>query len=179
MLAVAAVALLALATIAFLSPGTAEDATEQRLDDLETRVAALETQVAATAASETGTPGQDGQDGEAGQPGRDGEDGEAGQDSSSSSSTQQSSGSFTGVYSGSGDRVIEIELDNGGSYQLTLNASGPTDIVLTGDDGPVEPFGIETDAAGTTTRTANLAAGTYRLDVRSSDSWSVTLLLLD
>jgi hypothetical protein len=168
-----AAALLVIAAVAVFSPGTANDATEERLGDLETRVAALETQVA------TGANGVDGEDGEAGRDGEDGEDGEDGQDGSSSSSTQQSSGSFSGVYSGSGDRAIDIELDNGGAYQLTLNASGPASIVLTGDDGPVEALGIDTDAAGTTTRTADLDPGDYRLDVRSGESWSVTLLLLD
>lgn len=170
-LAIIAAALLVLATIAIFAPGAANDATDERLGDLETRVAALETQVAATAAADAG------QDGEDGQPGRDGEDGEDGQDSSSSSSTQQSPGSFSGVYSGSGDRVVEIELVNGGAYQLTLNASGVASIAFVGDVGPVA--GIETDGPGTVTRTATLDAGAYWLEVSSATACSVTLLLLD
>jgi hypothetical protein len=166
-LALAAVALLVVATVAVFSPGVADDATEERLGDLETRVAALETQVAG--ASETGNADQDGEDGQPGRDGQDGEDGQAGTSSSSSSSTQQSPGSFSGVYSGTGERVIEIELNNSGNYQLTLNASGVASVVLTS----------ETGAAGTVTRTGTLDAGTYGIEVRSDDSWSITLLLLN
>ena len=174
--AVIAVALLVVAAVAVFSPGAADDATEERLGDLETRVAALETQVAATVETEAG---EDGEDGQPGRDGEDGEDGQAGTSSSSSSSTQQSPGSFSGVYSGTGERVIEVELNNSGNYQLTLNASGVASITLTGENGPIADFGIETGAAGTVTRTAELAAGTYRLEVRSDDSWSITLLLLN
>ena len=176
-LALAAVALLVVAAVAVFSPGAANDATDERLGDLETRVAALETQVAGV--SEVGNAGQDGEDGQPGRDGEDGEDGQAGTSSSSSSSTQQSPGSFSGVYSGTGERVVEIELNNSGNYQLTLNASGVASITLTGENGPIADFGIETGAAGTVTRTAELATGTYRLEVRSDDSWSITLLLLN
>jgi len=172
LLSIVAVFALILVAAAMTTGGTAEDASDARLADLETRVAALETAVAA------GEDDQDGRDGASGQPGQDGQDGEDGQNSSSSSSVQQSSGSFTGVYSGTGDRTVDLELRNGGDYQLMLNASGAASITLNGADGPIADFDIEADAAGTVTRTATLEPGTYWLEIRSATAWSVTLLFV-
>ncbi len=154
-----ALVLLFAAALAAIAPGVAEDAGDQRLSDLETRVAALETQVAdPTPASST-----------------------TNQQSSSSSSSSTSSGdSYTGSFSGNGDRQIEIEIDDAGTYQLTATSTSALAAMIGNDDGEIVPgFSIDTNAAETVTVSGRLEAGAYVLRVSAPESWNVTIVLLD
>lgn len=176
----AAILLLVVTAVAAIAPSSADDANDQRISDLETRVAALETRVAATPPAGTGQDGQDGEDGQNGQPGQDGKDGEDGASgsTSTSSSSQSSDGVFTGVYSGTGDGEIDLEIDNPGTYHLTVNASSPLSVAIETDDGePVPGFAINGSETGTVERTARLEPGNYVLRVAASSTWTVTLVL--
>ncbi len=148
-----AVLLLGVAAASLVATGGAEDNNDQRISDLETRVAALEAEVfGSTPAAESTSDDRN--------------------DSSSNSSN-----SYSGSYSGSGDREIEIEIDNAGTYHLTVTSSSALELVFENDAGePIEAFAITIDEAGTATGSAPLEPGNYVLRVTSSSNWNATLV---
>lgn len=155
----ATVAMLTLivAALAAIIPGVAEDAADQRLSDLETRVAALETQAAeptpAQSSSQRGTV--------------------------STSSSNSSNNSYTGSFSGNGDREIEIEIGDAGTYQLTATTTSAFSAVIEDENGESVPeFSIDTTGVETQTRTERLEPGTYVLRVSAPERWTVTIVLL-
>lgn len=159
-LASVAVLFLILATVAAVSPGAADDNADVRLADLETRVAVLETQVASLAGAATDTSSSQ-------------------QSNSSSSSSTSSNSAYTGSFSGNGDREIELEVDQAGTYQVTATTSSPFSAVLENEAGAVAPdFPIETDGPDTITVSIALEPGTYTLRVVAPESWNVTVVLL-
>ncbi|MBA2468552.1 MAG: hypothetical protein H0V37_04035 [Chloroflexia bacterium] len=158
LLTTVALVLLIAAAVAAIAPGVAEDAGDQRLSDLETRVAALETRVAEPTAETSSNQ----------------------QSSSSSSSSTSSTDSYTGSFSGNGDREIEIEIDDAGTYQLTATSTSAFAATIENDDGEIVPgFSIDTEAADTVTVSDRLEPGAHVLRVSAPESWNVTIVLLD
>ncbi len=158
LLTTVALVLLIAAAMAAIAPGVAEDAGDQRLSDLETRVAALETRVAEPTAETSSNQ----------------------QSSSSSSSSTSSTDSYTGSFSGNGDREIEIEIDDAGTYQLTATSTSAFAATIENDDGEIVPgFSIDTEAADTVTVSDRLEPGAHVLRVSAPESWNVTIVLLD
>jgi len=158
-LAFIAVLFLIFAAVAAVSPGAADDNADGRLSDLETRVAALETQVAAPEETVTGSSSN--------------------QQSSTSSSSTSGNNAFTASFSGNGDREIELEIDNAGTYQVTVTTSSAFSADLEDAEGNAVPgFPIETDGADTVTVSIPLEPGTYILRVTAPESWNVTVVLL-
>jgi hypothetical protein len=161
----AAVLILGFAVVVSLdSPGEAEDNNDQRISDLETRVAALEASVFG-ATPEAGSS--------------DGNRNSSSSSSSSTTTTENGSNSFTATYSGTGDREIELEIDDAGTYQMTATTTSAFTAVLENeDDEPVSGFSVETDGAQTVTVSADLEPGTYLLRVSAPESWSVSIVSL-
>jgi len=153
-----AILLLIVTALAVITPGVADDNDDQRLDDLETRVAALETRVAEpvepTSASSSSQQ-------------------------SSSSSSNSSTNAYTANYSGNGDREIEIQIDDAGTYQVTATTTSAFTAAIENEAGDSLPgFAIETDDAATETTSGSLEPGTYVLRVSATSTWSVTLVLI-
>jgi hypothetical protein len=158
-----AILLLIVTALLAITPGAADDATNQRLGDLETRVAALETRVTEMGAS---TP-----DNVSGQQGT--------TSSSSSTSSVSTDNAYTTSISGNGDREVEVEIDTAGTYQLTATAASAFTAVLEDGNGDALPdFSVETDAQATVTRSGALEPGTYILNVTATETWNVTIVLL-
>lgn len=156
--AVAAVFLIVTA-VAAITPGVADDAADQRLGDLETRVAALETRVAEPDEPTSSTSSQ--------------------QNNVSSSSSNSSNNAYTASFSGNGDREIEIEIDDEGTYQVTATTTSAFSADLENGTGELLPgFAIETEDAETVTRTGSLEPGAYVLRVSATATWNVTIVLI-
>lgn len=155
-----AILLLIVTAVATVTPGAADDADDQRLGDLETRVAALETRVAEIAEPTSGASSSQ-------------------QNNVTSSSSNSSNDSYTASYSGNGDRDLEVEIENAGTYQVTATATSAFSAVLVDESGDVLPgFSIETDDAETVTISRRLAPGAYVLQVSATSTWNVTIILL-
>lgn len=155
-----AILLLIVTAVATVTPGAADDADEQRLDDLETRVAALETRVAEIADPTSGASSSQ-------------------QNNVTSSSSSSSNNSYTASYSGNGDRQLEVEIENAGTYQVTATTTSEFSAVLLDEAGDVVPdFSIETDDAETVTISGRLEPGTHVLQVSAASTWNVTIILL-
>ncbi len=158
-LTAAAMLLLIVTALLAVTPGVADDAADQRLNDLETRVAALETRVAKTPSAASSSSQQS---------------------NASSSSSNSSNSSYTATFSGNGDREIEIEIDTAGTYQMTATTTSAFSSVIEDAEGnPVPGFMIDVDGAETFTRSDRLEQGTHLLRVSAPDSWNLTLILLD
>lgn len=161
--------LLVLTAATTLAASLMEDDYEERIEDLERRVARLEVLAGIPPGEEgrsstdavdgsDGADGIDGEDGADGQDGADGEDGagadgEDGEDgtvssssgssssrSSSSSSSNQGDGSvYSATFSSSGDGTEEFEVDTAGIYTLTVQASGAFSVRVEAANGEEIP----------------------------------------
>ncbi|MDQ3656219.1 MAG: hypothetical protein M3457_14225 [Chloroflexota bacterium] len=152
-----AILLLIVSAVVAITPGAADDAADQRLSELETRVSALETQVAEPTPETSSNQ----------------------QSSSSSSSSTSSGNSYTASFSGNGDREIEFEIDDAGTYQVTATTTSAFSAVIENERGDVVPdFSIDTDGPETVTRSGRLEPGNYVLRVTAPESWNVTVVLL-
>ena len=151
--------------------GVTDDRYDARLDDLETRVAALETQVAGPARSSQGEAGVS-------EPGVSslGQQGEAGVSSQISSSSQSTTGTYSASYSSNGDRMIPFEIDDSGTYHMTVHVSSAAMVRIVADDGESVPaFEVLSNEASTATRTGELEPGDYVLEVESTSNWTVVI----
>ncbi len=152
--------LLIVAAVAAITPGVADDAADQRLGDLETRVAALETRVAEPAESTSSSTSSQ-------------------QNNVSSSSSNSSNNAYTASFSGNGDREIELEIDDEGTYQMTATTTSVFSADLEDAAGESLPgFAIETEDAETVTRSGSLEPGAYVLRVSATATWNVTIVLI-
>ncbi len=152
--------LLIVAAVAAITPSVADDAADQRLGDLETRVAALETRVAEPDESMSSSTSSQ-------------------QNNVSSSSSNSSNNAYTASFSGNGDREIEIEIDDEGTYQVTATTTSVFSSNLENDAGESLPgFAIETEDAETVTRSGSLEPGAYVLRVSATATWNVTIVLI-
>lgn len=148
------------------TPGSAEDAYEQRISDLETRVAALEEEV--------------GLDGDAEETSQQGSVSTSSSQVSISSSSEQGVSSYSASFSANGDRAIEFEISNASTYDLTANAEEPFELrVETLDGDPVPGFTLESDEGETMKASDHLEPGTYVLHVSTSSAWNVTIISFD
>jgi hypothetical protein len=166
---------------AALAAGIVGDDYEERLDSLEARVERLEAEVGI----DSSTPivgegnGQDGEDGEI-NISNNSSSSTSSSSSSSSSSIQSGSGSFTATYSANADRIVPLELDNGGTYRLTAQASADMTIAVENEGGDAIPdLSFDVDGEETASGTAELDPGNYVLRVESSSDWVVIVTLLE
>lgn len=163
MLISAASILLVLAFGSVAAPGDAEDMYEERLSDLETRVAILEEQVG-TATQESQSDRQSNVTSS------------SSQSSTSSSSQSGSNNVYSASYSSSGDRSLPFTIKNAGEYHLTAHATSPFSARIVTEDGePVPEFVVELSEAGTFTVSDQLEAGDYILEVTAESEWHVTI----
>lgn len=178
------------ALAAVLAAVTIDNTYEERLDDLEARVSRLEAEIGVA-------PSTSGQDGADGQDGRDGEDGEDGADvtiesrsssssvsssssSSTSSSVQDGTRTYTATHAANGDRSIPMEIDEGGTYRFTVEASSGLTLVVEDAHGDeIEVLRFEADDEEALSGTADLEPGDYTIHVESSSSWVVIVTLLE
>lgn len=162
----AASILLILALGSVATPGDAEDMYDERLSNLETRVAILEEQVGAAT-----------QEAESGQ--QNNVTSSSSQSSTSSSSEEGSSNVYSASFSANGDRVIAFEVKNAGVYYLTAHITSSFSAQVETKDGEAVPnFLVESSEAGTLTISHQLAAGEYVLRVTASSQWNVTITSL-
>jgi len=155
-----AILLLIVSAVVAITPGAADDAADQRLSELETRVAALETRVAEPDESMSSSTSSQ-------------------QNNVSSSSSNSSNNAYTASFSGNGDREIEIEIDDEGTYQVTATTTSVFSSNLENDAGESLPgFAMETDDGETVTRSGSLEAGVYILRVSATSTWNVTIVLI-
>ena len=165
---IAAVVVALVATVAATSPGSADDDYEQRISDLETRVAALEAAVGIATPTPQPTPT---------------EEPATGGSSSSSSASSQSSGSgsfnsYSASYSANGSREYELEIKNAGTYLLTVHlATSPVTVQIEDPQGAIVPdFSLQVDDGGSSSASGRLEAGTYTLRVEASSQWALILV---
>jgi hypothetical protein len=158
--------LLVLALGSVTTQGDAEDTYDERISDLETRVAILETQVV--------TPTQEAQSGQQNNVTT------SSSQSSSSSSSNGGSSVYSASYSANGDRSIPFTIKRAGVYHLTAHVTSPFSARVETEDGePIPSFSIESDEAGTFTISSNLEAGDYVLQVTATSGWNVIITSLD
>jgi len=158
-----AILLLIVSAVVAITPGAADDAADQRLSELETRVAALETRVAEPDESTSSSTSSQ----------------QNNVSSSSSNSSNSSNNAYTASFSGNGDREIEIEIDDEGTYQVTATTTSVFSSNLENDAGESLPgFAIETEDAETVTRSGSLEPGAYVLRVSATATWNVTIVLI-
>lgn len=166
----ALIAFLAAATfIGTSTSGNAEGAYDQRISDLETRVAVLEAEVGISTPSSasSGTSGEDGESGSVNI---------SSSSQSSSSSVQSNSNSYNASYASSGDMVVPFDIDNGGTYDLTARTSSPVSIrIETADGEEVPAFTLDSSGEETLTASDELEPGDYVLRVEASSQWTVTI----
>lgn len=155
--------LLVLAFGSVAAPGDAEDMHEERLSDLETRVAILEEQV--------GTATQEAQSDQ-----QSNVTSSSSQSSTSSSSQSGSNNVYSASYSSSGDRSLPFTIKHAGEYHLTAHVTSPFSArVVTEDGEPIPEFEVESSEAGTFTVSDQLEAGNYILEVTTESEWNVTI----
>ena len=154
------VGVLALAGIA--AQTDADDDYDQRISDLETRVATLEAVVGVAPAGADGQPGQDGSS------------------SIVSSSQSSSSGvsSFSASYAANGDREYPLEIKNGGEYYLVVHLiTAPITLEIVTESGePVPGFSAQGNPGEVLTRSSSLEPGNYVLRVSTTSQWGLTLV---
>ena len=157
--------LVAAAIIGSSTSGNAEGAYDQRLSELETRVAVLEAEVGIS--GETSQTNQTSQQSNVST---------SSSQSSVSTSINQSGDAYSASFTASGDSLVPFEIDSSGTYDLIANASSPLTLrVETKDGEPVQDFVLESNEAGTLTSAAYLEPGEYVLDVSTDSQWNVTL----
>lgn len=157
--------ILVFAIVMTTTSGGAKDTYDQRINDLETRVAALETQ-AAMSSQKSGSNQQTNVT-------------NSSSNSSVSSSDQGStnSSSYTASFSANGDKELAVKIKNAGTYQLTVYAgSGFSAEIQTGDGNPLTDFSLASDKEGTLIRSAHLEPGNYILHVKASSMWNATII---
>lgn len=146
----------------------AHDPSEERLDELEWRVARLETQVA----TPTEPSSSDQQS--------DVTTSSSSQSSSSQSSTTSSGDGETNVYvatySGNGDQSNAFEIDEGGTYRMYVDGDGPVSVRIETRDGQaIDAFTYSVDADQSLENGGHLEPGAYVLEVEAEGSWSVVI----
>ncbi len=148
--------------------GDAEDTYDERISDLETRVATLETQME-TSTQEAQSSQQNNVTTSSSQ-----------SSTSSTSSSQGESNVYSASFSANGDRAIAFVVKNAGVYHLTAHVSSPFSAQVETKDGEAIPnFRVESSEAGTLTISNHLEAGNYVLRVTASSQWNVTITSLD
>lgn len=146
-----------------------EDHYDERIDELEDRVARLEAEVGISSPSpaSSGTAGEDGESGSVNI---------SSSSQSSSSSIQSDSNSYTASYSSSGDMVVPFDIDDGGQYSLTVQASSPVTLWIESEEGQeVAGFSLEAGGEEPLSVTESLEPGDYVLHVEASSQWSVII----
>ena len=143
--------------------GDAEDIYDERLGDLETRVALLETQVA--------SPIEEAQSGQ-----QSSNTSSTSSQTSISSSNQGGSNVYTASFSSNGDRSIPFTIKNGGVYHLTAHTTSAFSArVVTADGEPLPDFVVESSEAETLTVSGELEVEEYVLEVTTTSQWNVTI----
>ncbi|MDQ4045055.1 MAG: hypothetical protein M3173_06370 [Chloroflexota bacterium] len=166
-----------------ITAGIVDDRYEERLDELEARVARLEEEVGISPDEDLDVEDhqaeQDEEDEQSAQDGKDGEDGQSnvvisGSSSSSSSSVQSNSNSYTATYSSNGDEVMPFEIDDAGTYRVTASAGASFEMRIETADGESIPvFELKSETGETVTASGHLEPDAYILDVSSDSTWSV------
>ena len=160
--------LVAAAIVGSSTSGNAEGAYDQRLSELETRVAVLE--------AEVGISGETSQTNQTSQTSQQSNVSTSSSQSSVSTSINQTGDTYSASFTASGDSLVPFEIDSAGTYDLIANASSPFTLrVETKDGEPVQDFVLESNEAGTLTSSAHLEPGEYVLDVSTDSQWNVTL----
>ncbi|MGI8405832.1 MAG: hypothetical protein ACR2OE_13900 [Thermomicrobiales bacterium] len=164
MLVPVAAILLVLTIVITTTSGGAKDTYDQRISNLETRVAALETEVAmpdhgSQSNQQTNVTNSSSH-------------------SSVSSSNQGNTSSFSASFSANGEKELPFEIKNAGTYQLTVHASSNFSAEMKTDGGAVIPgFSLASDKEDTLTRSAHLEPGTYTLHIQTSSTWNAVIVL--
>lgn len=156
--------LLVFTIILTTTSGGAEDTYDQRISNLETRVAALETEVAmptprSSSNQQTNVTNSS-------------------SNSSVSSSNQGDNSSYSASFSANGDKDFPFEVTHAGTYELTVNArSGLSAGIMKAGGDLVPGFSLASDKEGTLTQSARLEPGKYVLHVQASSPWNAIIVL--
>jgi len=158
--------ILVFAIVVTTTSGGAKDTYDQRINDLETRVAALETQVDMSS-QRSGSNQQSNST-------------NSSSNSSVSSSDQGStnSSSYSASFSANGDKELSVKIKNAGTYQLTVYAGAAFSAEIRSNDGhPISGFSLGSDKEGTVIKSEHLEPGNYILHVSASSMWNATIIL--
>jgi hypothetical protein len=159
-----------------LAAAVTDDDYDERLDDLEARVARLEAKVGI--GTPTTSSEEDDEDSGVSASTDSSSASTSSSSSTSASSVQSGSGSFSGSYASTGDRVIELELSNGGVYRLTAQPTAALSLrVETAAGEEVPAFSLDIGGGETRTVEGTLEPGSYVIRVDSDSAWVVNITL--